>query len=308
MKVECERCYRFEYVARAELELRELCNDFHDLRSWLRSESARQRGPYRFYPSGATVPADEPLSLTVEQALSISNMPSIPERLNRALTNISRLGRRAGEVVQFKVPEDWPLLYARSEEEAHYTLTALHAMEYLTDPPAGSIPRAVISPKGWERVEDLESVAGSKQVFVAMALGEPDPGKPDTKAAFKHGIAPAILRPKLGHRSRFEPFPVWEKPHSNKICEEILLEIRRSRAVVADLTYQRPNVYFEAGYAKGRGIPVIWLCHEDHFDSKKNDEGYYAHFDVRQHQCIQWREPEDILEQLPNYLEAILTP
>jgi len=29
--------------------------------------------------------------------------------------------------------------------------------------------------------------------------------------------------------------------------------------VIADLTYERPNCYFEAGYTQGKGIPIIYL-------------------------------------------------
>ncbi len=38
-----------------------------------------------------------------------------------------------------------------------------------------------------------------------------------------------------------------------RITDQILAMISRARLVVADLTHERPNVYFELGYARGLG-------------------------------------------------------
>ena len=38
---------------------------------------------------------------------------------------------------------------------------------------------------------------------------------------------------------------------------------KECRFVVADVTNHRNGVYFEAGYAMGMGLPVIWMCHKD---------------------------------------------
>lgn len=48
--------------------------------------------------------------------------------------------------------------------------------------------------------------------------------------------------------------------HNNKIDDQIVAEIRRSKLVLVDATGARPNAYFEAGFAAGLGIPVIWCC------------------------------------------------
>ena len=47
--------------------------------------------------------------------------------------------------------------------------------------------------------------------------------------------------------------------------------ILSSRLVVADLTHERPNAYFELGYARGLGKTVITIARRDsniHFDVK----------------------------------------
>lgn len=56
-----------------------------------------------------------------------------------------------------------------------------------------------------------------------------------------------------------------------RITDQILEMINKSVIVVADLTHERPNVYFELGYARGIGKPVVTIAKQDtnlHFDVK----------------------------------------
>jgi nucleoside 2-deoxyribosyltransferase len=50
--------------------------------------------------------------------------------------------------------------------------------------------------------------------------------------------------------------------HNDKIDTKIISEIEAADLVTADLTYARPSVYFEAGYAQ-RAIPVIFTARPD---------------------------------------------
>lgn len=56
-----------------------------------------------------------------------------------------------------------------------------------------------------------------------------------------------------------------------RITDKILGMINRARLVVADLTYERPNVYFELGYARRCEKTVITILRK----------GTIAHFDVQ---------------------------
>jgi nucleoside 2-deoxyribosyltransferase len=58
--------------------------------------------------------------------------------------------------------------------------------------------------------------------------------------------------------------------------------IEGARFVVADLTHERPNVYFELGYARGLGKTVVTIAREGtavHFDVK--DWTYIPYIDSR---------------------------
>ena len=65
---------------------------------------------------------------------------------------------------------------------------------------------------------------------------------------------------------------------------------------MADFTGHRGGVYFEAGFALGLGIPVVWTC--------KRSDYTGTHFDTRQRQHLLWDTPEDLREQLMNHIAA----
>ena len=84
----------------------------------------------------------------------------------------------------------------------------------------------------------------------------------------------------------------------NKISDEIIGMIKSSRAVIADCTGNRTAVYYEAGYAMGMKIPVIWTCKEDQVGN--------ICFDVSQHPFILWNTPEELADKIVKRLKAIL--
>ena len=111
-------------------------------------------------------------------------------------------------------------------------------------------------------------------------------------SVWEKGFHPAI------EAAGYRPRRIDRKEHVNKICDEIIAEIRRSRFVVADFSGQRGGVYYEAGYASGRDIPVIWTCREDDFEK--------VHFDIRQYNSIVWVTPEELAQRLQVRIEAVI--
>ena len=81
------------------------------------------------------------------------------------------------------------------------------------------------------------------------------------------------------------------------INDEIIGKIKSSKIVIADFTGQRNSVYFEAGFALGLNIPVIWTC--------KKEEEKELSFDTRQYPHTLWETKEDLKEQLRNRIKAI---
>jgi hypothetical protein len=85
------------------------------------------------------------------------------------------------------------------------------------------------------------------------------------------------------------------------ISEAILSSIRRSTLVLCDLTFERPNCYFEAGFAKGAMRRVLFSCRADHNLRTHPTSEHRVHFDVDQFK-ITWWDPDD-LDSARNELE-----
>ena len=145
--------------------------------------------------------------------------------------------------------------------------------------------------EGYARLAEIREIKTySSKGFMAMWFDD------SMNEAWEKGFEPAIKN------AGYEPMRIDKKEHSNKIDDEIITEIRRARFVVADFTYDgrkgvRGGVYYEAGFAHGLGIPVIFTCRERSL--KK------IHFDVRQYNCIVWKNEK--LEELQKGLTTRIT-
>ena len=143
---------------------------------------------------------------------------------------------------------------------------------------------------GYRKLADVKSNRDSAQAFAAMWFDD------EMNAAYENGIEPAI------RDAGYKPVRIDRKPDVNKIDDEIIAEIRRSRFLVADFTHgtegARGGVYFEAGFALGLGIPVIYTCRDDAIGE--------VHFDTRQYHHTMWSRPEDLRRNLKNRILALI--
>lgn len=150
--------------------------------------------------------------------------------------------------------------------------------------------RHVVTVDGYRRIAEERTNPDARQAFVAMWFDEA------TDAAYRKGIMPAI------ESVGYECMRIDQKEDVVKIDDEIIAEIRRSRFLVADFTHgkggARGGVYFEAGFALGLGIPVIYTCREDAIDE--------IHFDTRQYHHTTWKDPEDFRDKLEKRILALI--
>ncbi len=114
--------------------------------------------------------------------------------------------------------------------------------------------------------------------------------------AYSNGISPAI------RDAGYQPIRLDREQFNNKIDDEIIAAIRRARFVVADFTQAdsgaRGGVYYEAGFAHGRDIPVIFTCRENAISQ--------VHFDTRQYNHITWATPDDLRKRLAERISATI--
>src|SRR5262249_37846493 len=141
-----------------------------------------------------------------------------------------------------------------------------------------------LGPQDWLRYDELQRTAvNSAQAFIAMWFSE------ETDEPYKNGLYKAV------YDSGYDPIRIdKEHHHLTKVDDEIIAAIRRSRFVVADFTCEpkrpRGGVYFEAGFASGLNIPIIWTCKNTSIDD--------LHFDTRQYPHILWTDSGDLYKQL----------
>ena len=177
-------------------------------------------------------------------------------------------------------------------QEIYFLLDYLTRMGWIE----GDSPRPhglgdfIVTVKGYGRIAEQDTNASSDQVFAAMWF---DPSMEDV---YENGIRKAI------EDTGFTPLRIDRKPDVDKIDDEIIGEIRRSRFLIADFTYGdkgiRGGVYYEAGFALGLGLEVIRSCRADQIGD--------LHFDVNHHYHIAWNTPEELREGLERRILALV--
>lgn len=133
--------------------------------------------------------------------------------------------------------------------------------------------------------QGIQSLRGSAQapagghVFVVMGFHK------ELDVIYEEAILPAIKHFGL------EPFRVDKEEFNETITQEILEKLRSCNFVVADLTYERPNCYYELGYAVGHQKRFVICAREDHDPRRplRNPDDPKVHFDLDSHKITYWR-------------------
>jgi len=99
--------------------------------------------------------------------------------------------------------------------------------------------------------------------------------------------------------------------YNGDIDDRMMEEIESADLMIADLTYARPSVYYEAGYAE-RAIPVIYTIRRDHLKPRADDEFgvLRLHFDLAMRNVIDWADPGDEVfrARLDARIESVTRP
>jgi len=109
--------------------------------------------------------------------------------------------------------------------------------------------------------------------------------QPDTDQLYDKAIRP-VLR-----RNGVVPVIINRREDNRDINHQIIEQLNSCDFCIADLTYTRPSVYYEAGYAQ-RAVEVIYTVRADHL-LKNQDEDRRVHFDLQMKPLITWKDPTD---------------
>ena len=243
-----------------------------------------------------TPPAPDRLLYLMREMLRQQDSPLPEDQDRRDLTYWDYQGfRRAATAVASTSEETEFREYIQAQGWAVFQGTSLHTSD--REP---IYPPAVCSLKARLWVEEqLRERGTGQQVFVAMWFDS------TLDKVYKEGFKKGI------ERAGYAPYRVdQDAHHSDKLDDRVLAGIRQSRIVVADFTCEKfireghteceglpnGNVHYEAGFAHGLGLPVIYTCRED---CKK-----YLRFDTRQINHIFWKDAADLARRLQVRLEG----
>lgn len=216
--------------------------------------------------------------------ISAARPPSDPvEAIDQILMHVLASIEGANEHVELH-DTDYPLVFARGPDEFSYLCERAVEQGYL-EHVGGQRVRLTLD--GWRRVRQLKQTAvAPDHAFVAMWFTE------ELESAWYEGFLPAL------EATGYEPIRIDLVEHNDRIDDRILAEIRRSGLLVADFTGNRAGVYFEAGFALGLDIPVVWTCRDGELED--------LHFDTRQFNHIVWETPGDLAEKLEARIRATI--
>ena len=308
-RYECPRCGHVRLTQACADDFAAHGFDGHQKRIlsiWLRNEHEKRRRR----------PAAKPLALgDLEQAVKQYRRLDPLEQMDNALLNHEKATLYTGHVLQVKPEQDFPYYHCFFHKELRQILRFLYD-ERLIDVGDRANPQNAlwIAQTGYERLRELKRHKDSRQCFVAMWLD------PQMDKVYEDAIQPAIEYVEEDETEpRFKTLRIDNKEHTNDINDEIISEIRRSRFMVCDLTGYRGGVYFEAGFAYGLGLEVIYTCREDWIrkqtkkivDSEGNkheilQEG--IHFDLEHRNRIEWEKDKlpEFKEKLTNRIKAVI--
>lgn len=274
----------------------------------------------------------------ISEIVSTYTLPNIAEKIIMVLGYIVSNTRFFGDVVKIDINTIFPLFYCKNNCELYNILMYLSESLFckiieksVLPAPKSSrysekyyrynyntskgfyedycdyieypIYNILVTNKGLEYIEEKSSTVLSKQAFVAMWFN-PDENvkacKYNMQKVYTQAIEPAISQSK----DKYTAMKIDCKEHCNDINDEMIAEIRKSKFLIADLTGYRGGVYFEAGFAYGLGIPVIYTCNRNWLNTLKDNNGNIiregVHFDLSHRNMILW--DYDNLDEFKNAL------
>ncbi len=185
----------------------------------------------------------------------------------------------------------WRKLYFANQEELNFYMSNLKSQDligYESYSGLGEYQNIILTLNGLTKLIKIEEIKYSRFCFIAMSFSK------ELEPVYDNAILPALLE------TDFIPIIVSKETigSDQTINDAIIAGIKKSRFTIADFTEHKAGVYFEAGYALGRGQKVIYTCNRSDIDK--------AHFDTRNFQHIVWDTHEDLKEALINKIRAYI--
>jgi hypothetical protein len=231
----------------------------------------------------------EPPLLSIEVLRSLKETARLPDPaqiLEDFVLWVGSHSRWGGERFNLSIKEHRTLLGAVDKDAFDYMIEMLAKSDLFTGLAVESVdqPRryldCALAPSGWKLFRELtHSHVGQRYGFMAMKYDDPQ-----VDAVVRDHFVPQV---KL---AGFDLVRLDQGQPAGLIDDQLRLRIRQARFLVCDLTHGNRGAYWEAGFAEGLGVPVIYTCREDVFKDTKHE--CHPHFDAAHWVTVPWK-PED---------------
>ncbi len=247
---------------------------------------------------------DQGIQLTLESArrlLAENYFPISPEeKLEALLEYFYKAQPYDGGKIMFqsigllKDFGSWIKFYFKNKSECIFYIKQLHESGFANViMSTGAQPISIsLSLEGLSQMSKIIEGKSSDICFVAMAFDK------DLEYIYTDAIKIAI------EETGFKPLIIKDEhlPSDVTINDGILSGIKKAKFMIADFTRNKRGVYFEAGFALGRGQKVIYTCKDDSEELKE------LHFDTNHYQHILWKNKDDLKQKLIDKIEVFIKP
>ncbi len=269
--LECTRCGKFSLLG----------SETYNLIDRLDGQNRAKLSGWIYEQNGeASIPK---LTREIVEIVTTRSLPSISERIDRFLLEVGKNQTKLNSLIDINQPHFIAATYSQNQHEVEFLLDVLAENKMVEVCESGVAFRILYD--GYVAIDTLTRKKESfGKGFVAMSFDD------TLNEAYTKGFQVGIMN------AGYEPVRVDKSEHINRIDDEIIAQIKTADFVVADFTGHKGGVYFEAGYALGLNIPVIWTCRKDNMKD--------LHFDIRQYNNIGWENFEELANRLQYRLEA----
>lgn len=236
--------------------------------------------------------------INVNNFTNLINNEAIPrtiiEKADKLLLHILRKSRHVFDEVNVLLGQP-AIAYSKTEADFINNFEALRQLGYInyskvtvfTENDEEEIAlRCSLTIEGLKRAQLIEKGTYlAKQCFVGMWCGD------GRMHIYDNYISTAIIE------CGYSPVILSDKESNNNTFDDMIMEIRKSKFVIIDLSGHRPSAYYEGGFAHGLGKEIIYICKEEDFDEK--------HFHVN-HNILLWHDGDDLYTKLKHRILAAI--
>ena len=143
-----------------------------------------------------------------------------------------------------------------------------------------------VTSRGWSKIGEMFNSSNSTKAFIAMSFKHPQRGE------IQGAIEDAC------RATGWEGITIDKEEYVGGVSDEIIAKINQSRFVIAEFSENKHGVYYEAGYAEGRNLTVIYVV--------KEEEMQNVHFDTKHINHITWKDTSELRTKLINRINAVI--